>query len=175
MEEKDEIECVNSLTALKNIFYDIIKTPMGQKNDGELAATIQQDMRVAMTKTVQKDSNIIFLQHASIHIEKIVNSAVDGLRLIDGMAHAQLLQPPPIEIKALPAPEEEKDTDPIYAACSFFAARSLGLKEAQELIRQKYVEFIVQKHGTRKDAAEFLKIQRTYLSRLTNQMDVEED
>ena len=50
----------------------------------------------------------------------------------------------------------------------------MTLKEAQEMFKKKFVKGILAyTHGNRRKAAEIMGIQRTYLSRLINELDLQ--
>jgi DNA-binding NtrC family response regulator len=156
---------MNDLIKLKNLLYDIIQVPT-EDNDTDLQR-IQQGMNVAVSNAVRKNGNIIVIQNANIYNNKIIHNVVAGLKLLDNIIDSKPIIAESQKLIELPEPPNNNELDLIKEVCELFYSMGMGLNEVLDIVKLKYIKFVVDSsEGNKTNAAKKLQIQRTSLSRL---------
>ncbi len=153
---------MNSLAELKSVLFSILE---GAFVTPDIQAT--QQLGVNLSNAVKRDNGVMIIQNQSIEVyARIVPSIVKSIKMCDSIADSFVppMLPPPIEIKQL----ESSETDPIDECCAFLYEQNIGWEDMQSLMKARYAEFVIGKYETKLEAAKYLKIQPTYLSKITS-------
>jgi hypothetical protein len=69
--------------------------------------------------------------------------------------------------KELLPPADDDDTDPIDACCSWLYDNHIKWQDMQDLMKARYLEYVVGRFRTKTEAARWLGVGNTYLCKLT--------
>lgn len=123
--------------------------------------TAQQQMGVSISSAAKREGGVVIFQNQSVEIfAKVVPNLTKAIRICDQLISSQKL----IELKPLPVVEE--DNDPIEDCCAFMFEQKIKWEEMQELMRARYLEYVVNQFKLKIDAAKFLDVGPTYLSKI---------
>ena len=135
---------------------------------GDVHAT--QQMGINMSNAVKREG-VVIIQNQNVEVyARIMPSMVKMLRLCDAIEsswHSQAeitLDPQP---KQLPPPAEEDDADPIDACCSWLFENHVQWQDMQDLMKARYLEYVIDRSKTKTEAARWLGVGNTYLCRLS--------
>ena len=137
----------SELVEIKNIFYEIIKTPQDQDKQKDMMEFAQQ-MNIGLTKAAMKESQNFFFQTQNIQLTKIVGHSIEGLKLIDKAlireTEEALLPPPEEEVKLI---EDAKvvSEDPVGDCVVYFLDNNYSMEDAQKLIKDKMFKVAMEK------------------------------
>ena len=162
-----------NLARLKETMYEIITTDNNpSQGSGEVKAT--QNMGLALSNSVKKDGvNIIQVQQ--VDNRQIINKTIEALRVIDDLQKAFSEQDMTyIEAEVVPLIEEKPEVDLIEYSNSIDVAweHSMSLGDFISQMKKAYIVKAIDSTGSTKEAADKLKISRTYISRLKREMDL---
>jgi fumarylacetoacetate (FAA) hydrolase family protein len=129
---------------------------------GDVTAT--QQMGVQMTNSVKKDG-VVIIQNQNVEVyARIMPSMVKAIRLCDSIIEPKYtvdaIEHAPIQI-------EHKPVDPIEECCRHMYDEKMDWKEMQELIKVRYLEYVISQHETKTAAAKWLGVGPTYLCKMT--------
>lgn len=162
---------MQTISDLKMLLLQIIEDSFQQEPN--IQAT--QQMGVNISNAVKKDG-VVIIQNQNLEIyARIMPLMVKALRTCDILEAQQ--KTIVIEKKELPPPEpillpEETDTDPIEDCCSWFFENNIKYTDMLDLMKKRYLDYVVGKTATKKEAAQRLDIGATYLSKLTKSQPV---
>ena len=153
---------MQSMYDMKLLLLEILENAFSIDN---IQAT--QQMGVNMSNAVKRDGMVI-IQNQNVEVyARIMPNMVKALKLCDALEHQ-------VEIKAIPQPtvqsligNNEEDPDPINECCSWMFENNINWEDMQDLMKRRYAEYVVPKFKTKKEAAKFLNVGSTYLSRIT--------
>jgi hypothetical protein len=156
---------MHTLAELKVILLEILESAF---QGGEVQAT--QQMGVSLSNAVRREG-VVIVQNQNVEVyARIMPSMVKALKLCDAMESSWRNQ---IEIRIdpqpqpLPAPAADDDEDPIEACCSWLFENEFNWQDMQELMKARYLEYVMGQFKTKTDAAKWLGIGNTYLCKLS--------
>ena len=125
--------------------------------------TATQQMGVNMSNAVKRDG-VVIIQHQNVEVyARIMPSMVRALRLCDSFEPAVAIAYEPMQIA-----EEDKDSaDILDRACKWLYEHEYRWEAAQDAFKDHYLGWVVGKFKTKREAAEFLGVGATYLSKMT--------
>jgi hypothetical protein len=101
---------------------------------------------------------------------RIMPLMVKTLRLCDAMESSWRSQAA-IELepqqKQLPPPADDDDTDPIEACCAWLYENHIQWQDMQDLMKARYLEYVIGRFKTKTEAAQWLGVGSTYLCKLS--------
>ena len=163
---------MKDLTDLKNKLYEILLCASNGGDDRDIK--INQQLGVSITKAAQRDGGISIIQLQSAHIHNITETVVEALKVVDVLEFTILKEPVLIDVPAIehkPVESEpieiEVKQDPMEGLCEHLYRKRVGWKEMQSFVKEKYLKFVLERQPTRNDAAKFLGVQKTYLSKMS--------
>jgi hypothetical protein len=159
---------MQNISDLKLLLLQIIEDSFQQEPN--IQAT--QQMGINMSNAVKKDG-VVIIQNQNVEIySKIIPSLVKALKMCDALQeiNRSIVYKEPIEIE--PPIEIQKspvaiDSDPVNDFCSWMFEHNLKWSEMQDLVKSRYLEFILTKFSTKNEAAKWLGVGGTYLCKLT--------
>jgi len=135
---------------------------------GDVHAT--QQMGINMSNAVKREG-VVIIQNQNVEVyARIMPSMVKMLKLCDAMESSWRNQ---VEItvdphqKQLPPPSDDDDADPIDACCSWLFENHVQWQDMQDLMKARYLGYVIDRSKTKTDAAKWLGVGNTYLCRLT--------
>jgi hypothetical protein len=156
---------MHTLAELKVILLEILESAF---QGGEVQAT--QQMGVSLSNAVRREG-VVIVQNQNVEVyARIMPSMVKALKLCDAMESSWRNQigiridPQP---QPLPAPTADDDADPIEACCSWLFENEFNWQDMQELMKARYLEYVMGQFKTKTDAAKWLGIGNTYLCKLS--------
>lgn len=156
---------MQAIADLKALVLEMLE---GAFQGGEVQAA--QQMGVQMTNAVKREG-VVIIQNQNVNVyARIMPSMVKMLRLCDALEERWRSQAA-VEIeplqKQLPPPAVPEKTDPIEACCEWLYANHINWQEMQDLIKARYLEYVIGRFRTKSEAARWLGVGGTYLSKLS--------
>lgn len=155
---------MQSVTDLKLLLLEILESAF---QDGNVQAT--QQMGVSVTNAMKREGMVI-IQNQNVEVfARIMPSIVKALRLCDAMESNRR---DPIEIKMDAQPKQlrstaaDADADPLDVCCAWLFENRIGWQEMQDLMRARYLDYVLNRFKTKNDAAKWLGVGNTYLCKL---------
>ena len=156
---------MQTMAELKGILLEILESAF---QGGDVQAT--QQLGVNLSNAVKREG-VVIIQNQNVEVyARIMPSMVKALKLCDAMESSWRNQ---IEIKIDPQPKQlsstaaKDDPDPIEACCSWLFENQFKWQDMQELIKMRYLEYVMGQFKTKTDAAKWLGIGNTYLCKLS--------
>jgi hypothetical protein len=125
----------------------------------------QQQMGVSLTNAVKRDGGVVIVQNQSVEVfARVIPSLTKAIRLCDQLVPTQRL----IELSPAPMPPAvELTDDPIDECCAFLYEQHMRWQQMQDVMKARYLEYVVGKFRTKTEAAKWLGVGLTYLCKLT--------
>jgi len=124
--------------------------------------TATQQMGVSLSNTIKKDG-VVIIQNQNVEVlSHIVPLITKGLRLCDE----------PIMITQEPKQEILQITEaktPVIDYCRYLYDLNTNWEDMQTFTKDAYMSFVIEKYKTKAEAAKFLGIGPTYLSKLSKE------
>jgi hypothetical protein len=156
---------MQAIAELKALLLEILESAF---QNGDVHAT--QQMGVNMSNTVKREG-VVIIQNQNVEVlARIMPSMVKTLRLCDAMESswrsqaATELEP---QQKQLLPPVDDDDTDPIEACCAWLYENHTNWQNMQDLMKARYLEYVISRFKTKTEAAKWLGVGSTYLCRLS--------
>jgi hypothetical protein len=156
---------MQAISDLKALLLEILESAF---QNGDVHAT--QQMGVNMSNTVKREG-VVIIQNQNVEVlARIMPSMVKTLKLCDAMesswrSQAAIgLEP---QQKQLPPPVDDDDTDPIEACCSWLYENHINWQNMQDLMKARYLEYVIGRFKTKTEAAKWLGVGSTYLCKLS--------
>jgi hypothetical protein len=150
---------------LKALILEILESAF---QSGDVHAT--QQMGINMSNAVKREG-VVIIQNQNVEVyARIMPSMVKVLKLCDAIElnwRNQIditVEPHPAQ---LPAPAEAEDADPIDACCSWLFENHVNWQDMQDLMKARYLEYVIDRFKTKADAAKWLGVGSTYLCKLS--------
>lgn len=160
------METARASIELRDILLGMLESAFQQNSD--VAAT--QQMGVNLSNSIRKDG-VVIIQNQNVEVySRIVPQIVRAIKICDSMDMIIIEQPklpPPISIPALPEPSD----DPINDCCQWLFENKVNWQDMQDLMKKRYLEFVTDKFKTKAEAAKWLGVGSTYLSKLTREVE----
>lgn len=122
--------------------------------------TATQQMGVQLSNAVKREG-VVIIQNQNVEVyARIMPSMVKALRLCDALEPAMEIVHEPLQLMA-------PESDPINECCKFMFEEGQDWEGMQALIKLKYLIFVCNQFNTKAEAAKFLGVGPTYLSKMT--------
>jgi hypothetical protein len=158
---------MQAIADLKALLLEILESAF---QNGDVHAT--QQMGVNMSNAV-KHEGVVIIQNQNVEVfARIMPSMVKTLKLCDAMESSwRTRTQAAIELepqqKQLPPPVDNDDTDPIDACCSCLYENHINWQGMQDLMKARYLEYVIGRFKTKTEAAKWLGVGGTYLCKLS--------
>jgi hypothetical protein len=150
---------------LKALVLEIMESAF---QGGDVHAT--QQMGINMSNAVKREG-VVIIQNQNVEVyARIMPSMVKMLKLCDALESSWRSQ---IEItvdpqqRQLPPPAADDAADPVDACCSWLFENRVKWQDMQDLMKARYLEYVVDRSKTKTEAARWLGVGSTYLCRLS--------
>jgi hypothetical protein len=156
---------MQAIADLKALLLEILESAF---QNGDVHAT--QQMGVNMSNAVKREG-VVIIQNQNVEVlARIMPTMVKTLKLCDAMesswrSHAAIELEP--EQKQLPPPVNDDDTDPIETCCSWLYENHINWQNMQDLMKARYLEYVISRFKTKTAAAKWLGVGSTYLCKLS--------
>jgi hypothetical protein len=156
---------MQAIANLKALLLEILESASQNR---DVHAT--QQMGVNMSNAVRREG-VVIIQNQNVEVlARIMPPMVKTLKLCDAMESSWRSQAA-IELepqqKQLPTPVDDDDTDPIEACCSWLYENHINWQSMQDLMKARYLEYVIGRFKTKTEAAKWLGIGSTYLCKLS--------
>jgi hypothetical protein len=153
------------ITEIKTLLLEILESAF---QSGEVNAT--QQMGVNMTNAVKREG-VVIIQNQNVEVySRIMPLMVKTIKLCDA-AESSWRRQEPIEIepqqRQLPPPAKNPDPDPVEACCAWLYDNHVQWQEMQEIMKARYLEYVIGRFKTKTEAAKWLGVGNTYLCKLS--------
>jgi hypothetical protein len=156
---------MQAIVELKALILDMLE---GAFQGSDVNAT--QQMGVNMSNAVKREG-VVIIQNQNVEVyARIMPSMVKMLKLCDALevssrSQIEVVQDP--QHRQIPAPAAKVDADPIDACCSWLYENHVGWQDMQDLMKTRYLEYVITRFRTKTEAAKWLGVGSTYLSKLS--------
>ena len=156
---------MQAIADLKALLLEILESAF---QNGDVHAT--QQMGVNMSNAVKREG-VVIIQNQNVEVlARIMPSMVKTLKLCDAMEsswHSQAAIELEPQQKQLPPSVDDDDTDPIEACCSWLYENHINWQNMQDLMKARYLEYVIGRFKTKTEAAKWLGVGSTYLCKLS--------
>ena len=156
---------MQAIADLKALVLEMLE---GAFQGGEVQAT--QQMGVNMSNAVKREG-VVIIQNQNVEVyARIMPSMVKMLKLCDALEagwRSQAVIDLKRQQKELPPPVDDDDTDPIDACCSWLYDNHIKWQDMQDLMKARYLEYVIGRFRTKTEAARWLGVGSTYLCKLS--------
>lgn len=156
---------MQAIADLKALVLEMLE---GAFQGGEVQAT--QQMGVNMSNAVKREG-VVIIQNQNVEVyARIMPSMVKMLKLCDALEagwRSQAVIDLKPQQKELPPPVDDDDTDPIDACCSWLYDNHTQWQDMQDLMKARYLEYVIGRFRTKTEAARWLGVGSTYLCKLS--------
>ena len=129
--------------------------------------TATQQMGVNMSNAVKRDG-VVIIQNQNVEVyARIMPAMVRALRLCDSFEPAVAVAYEPLQIVKGETEGNPDLADIIQRVCRSMFDHEYRLETAQSVLKESYLEYVISQFKTKREAAEFLGVGATYLSKLT--------
>jgi hypothetical protein len=156
---------MQTIADLKMLLLEILESAF---QGGDVHATQQMGVNVS---SAMKREGMVIIQNQNVEVyARIMPSMVKALKLCDAMESSWRNQ---VEItvdphpRQLSSPSENDAPDPIEACCSWLYENRFNWQDMQDLMRARYLEYVIGQFKTKSDAAKWLGVGNTYLCKLS--------
>ena len=133
--------------------------------------TATQQMGVNMSNSV-REKGVVIIQNQNVEVyARIMPSMVRALRLCDSFEPAVSIAYEPLQI-AQQAPRDHDGAEILDRACEWLYINEYRWEAAQDAFKDHYLSWVVGKFKTKREAAEFLGVGPTYLSKMTTDKEI---
>jgi hypothetical protein len=144
------------ISELKQLLFSILESAY---QTPDVSAT--QQMGVNMSNAVKKEG-VVIIQNQNVEVyARIVPAVVKAIKMCDNIPDIIQIEHTPM----VPA-NETIDYDPIEECCKLLYDNETKWQDMQEVMKKRYLEYVVSKFPTKKMAAKWLGVGPTYLSKL---------
>ena len=156
---------MQAIADLKTLALEMLE---GAFQSGDVQAT--QQMGVNMTNAVKREG-VVIIQNQNVEVfARIMPSMVKMLKLCDAI-ESNWRRQAAIELEPqqdqLPSPAEGEDMDPIEACCLWLYENHINWQDMQDLMKARYLEYVIGRFTTKTEAAKWLGVGNTYLCKLS--------
>ena len=153
------------IAELKMLLLDVLESAF---QCGETYAT--QQMGISLSNAVKREG-VVIIQNQNVEVyARIMSPIVKALKLCDalesswrGQAAAEI-DP---QQKQLPSPADHNDKDPVETCCSWLYENHTNWQDMQDLMKARYLEYVISRFRTKTAAAKWLGVGSTYLCKLS--------
>jgi hypothetical protein len=150
---------------LKKALLEILESAF---QSGDVHAT--QQMGVNMSNAVKREG-VVIIQNQNVEVyARIMPSMVKMLKLCDALESSwrsqNVIELEPQQ-RQLSPPTDDDDTDPILACCAWMYENHINWQDMQDLMKARYLEYVIRRFRTKTEAAKWLGVGSTYLCKLS--------
>jgi hypothetical protein len=160
-----EEEMMQMVADLKALVLEIMESAF---QSGDVHAT--QQMGINMSNAVKREG-VVIIQNQNVEVyARIMPSMVKMLRLCDAIEsnwHNQIEVTVEPHQRQLPPPVDAEDADPVDACCSWMFENRVKWQDMQDLMKARYLEYVIDRSKTKTEAAKWLGVGSTYLCKLS--------
>jgi hypothetical protein len=157
---------MQTVTDLKMLLLEIMESAF---QGGDVHATQQMGVNVS---SAMKREGMVIIQNQNVEVyARIMPTMVKALRLCDALESSWRNQ---IEVRVAAQPKQlpsaaalDADSDPIETCCSWLFENQVTWQDMQDLMRARYLEYVIGQFKTKTDAAKWLGVGSTYLCKLS--------
>jgi hypothetical protein len=153
------------IAELKMLLLEILESAF---QNGDVHAT--QQMGVNMSNAVKREG-VVIIQNQNVEVlARIMPSMVKTLKLCDAMESSwrrQVAITTDMQQPQLPPPVVEDDTDPVESCCAWLYENHTKWQDMQDLMKARYLEYVINRFKTKTEAAKWLGVGSTYLCKLS--------
>ena len=157
---------MQGITELKSLLLGILESAV-QTSSGDVTAT--QQMGINMSNAVKREG-VMIIQNQNVEVlTRIMPSLVKTLKLCDVIEadwRNQTIEPRQEQLQLSP-PADEEDTDPIDECCAWMFENHIPWQGMQDLMKARYLEYVIGQFKTKTEAAKWLEVGSTYLCKLS--------
>jgi hypothetical protein len=153
------------IAELKTLLLEILESAF---QNGDVQAT--QQMGVNMSNAVKREG-VVIIQNQNVEVlARIMPSMVKTLKLCDAMESnwrrqvAITIDPQQPQLRP---PVVEDDTDPVESCCAWLYENHTKWQDMQDLMKARYLEYVIGRFKTKTEAARWLGVGSTYLCKLS--------
>jgi hypothetical protein len=156
------------MQAIADLKALVLEMMEGAFQGGEVKAA--QQMGVSMTNAVKREG-VVIIQNQNVEVyARIMPTMIKMLKMCDALEsnwRDQIgIEPEPLQ-KQLPPPPDHDDIDSIDACCAWLYENHINWQDMQELMKARYLEYVINRFRTKAEAAKWLGVGSTYLSKLS--------
>jgi hypothetical protein len=156
---------MQAIADLKSLVLEMLQ---GAFQGGDVQAI--QQMGVNISNAVKREG-VVIIQNQNVEVyARIMPLMVKALKLCDA-AESSWRSQNVIDLEPqqqmLPKPSEDDDTDPIEACCAWLYENHINWQDMQDLMKARYLEHVIGHFRTKAEAAKWLGVGSTYLSKLS--------
>jgi hypothetical protein len=156
---------MQAIADLKSLVLEMLE---GAFQGGEVQAT--QQLGVNISNAVKREG-VVIIQNQNVELyARIMPSMVKMLKLCDalesGWRSQAVIELEPQQNELLP-PTGDDDTDPIDACCTWLYDNHFKWQDMQDLMKARYLEYVIGRFRTKTEAARWLGVGSTYLCKLS--------
>jgi hypothetical protein len=159
---------MQAIVELKALILEILESAF---QNGDVSAV--QQMGVSMTNAVKREG-VVIIQNQNVEVyARIMPLMVKMLRLCDAIElnwRSQAEIEPAPQPKQLLSPAKDGCLDPVEACCSWLYQNHIQWQDMQDLIKARYLDFVVGQFKTKAEAAKWLGVGSTYLCKLSKNL-----
>jgi hypothetical protein len=158
---------MQALAQVKMLLLDVLESAF---QAGDVHAT--QQLGVNMTQAVKRDG-VVIIQNQNVEVyTRIMPLMVKALKACDAMESPGCNQPtvqiePQRQLLPPPADDADTDADPIDVCCAWLYENHVKWQDMQDLMRSRYLEYVIGRSKTKNEAARWLGVGNTYLCKLS--------
>lgn len=153
------------IAELKILLLEMLESAF---QNGEVHAT--QQMGVNMSNAVKREG-VVIIQNQNVEVyTRIMPPMVKALKLCDAMEsiwRSQAEVTIDLQQPQLPAPADPENTDPVDACCAWLYENHIPWQAMQDLMKARYLEYVISRSRTKTEAAKWLGVGSTYLCKLS--------
>jgi len=156
---------MQAIAELKSLILEMLE---GAFQGGEVQAT--QQMGVNMSNAVKREG-VVIIQNQNVEVyARIMPAMVKMLKLCDALESSwhnlNVIKLEPQQ-KQLTLPADDDDSDPIESCCGWLYENHINWQDMQDLMKARYLEYVIGHFKTKTEAAKWLGVGSTYLSKLS--------
>lgn len=153
------------IAELKTLLLEILESAFQNRD----VHAIQQ-MGVNISNAVKREG-VVIIQNQNVEVyARIMPLMVKTLKLCDAMESSWRSQAAfdiKPQQKQLPPPVADSYTDPIEGCCSWLYENHINWQDMQDLMKARYLEYVIGRFKTKTEAAKWLGVGSTYLCKLS--------
>jgi hypothetical protein len=156
---------MQTVAELKALILEIMESAF---QGGDVHAT--QQMGINMSNAVKREG-VVIIQNQNVEVyARIMPKMVKMLKLCDAIdAGGQRSAGLTVDWhpKRLPPPAEDENADPVEACCAWLFEHQVNWQGMQDLMKARYLAYVIDRFKTKTEAARWLGVGSTYLCKLS--------
>lgn len=152
---------MNKIKDIKEQLYELMLIACDSVPDNG-DTKVSQNLGIAMSNAVKK-GGVVNIISQNITFQKVIPKIVEIVKGVDELEYAeveyqeQVLQIEHKKVEALP--------DPVEECCKFFYEQRFQWKEFRDTMRMRYMDYVRKQCKTNQEAARFLNVHNSYVTK----------